>query len=594
MAEIAGLVLGGIPLAIWALEKYAEPFEAFHRYRTSIDTFRADLILQKWQLQTTLSNVGLHADPSTQELRECFETKYPEICPQLMSIIERMDEVTAALLKTLDLDVKGKPDALPEKFQWEWRRVKHSFTVKKRNKVVEDLRHWNEDLKRSLEKLEVPAQDDTRKVQDLKRRFNITRSDAIRQSLASFHRALEFGFHCTCSTPHQAAIDLDWAAYESDSAKTIKVAVSYKTSSQPQGLGSWCKLGITSETVVQTPEPALDLLTPSPPAPIRASSPNSLFRSTVAHFRLARSLSRSPPPPPASPTTTGPSPNPQVLEASVAVSTPANTEVTSLCAALCTESSRWPLIRFLKDPDEDKNRHYSLYHHPVDSKNIVKAITLKSLFSSREQQAQRRNPYLSLSAKQRFGIAATIAWSVLHLSCSPWLTEHWDQTQMGIFLEKTQNGREVLSRHPCASYVFSPRTCQEQATADDFSHLVPNFSHLVPNFSHLVPNRTVFALGILLIEFCISEPVSKSRQGEGVPTTLVDDYQSALSRLDEVYRLAGDSYGYATERCVKFSFEGRDVYNDFDVSRFRQQFYDAVVAPVQATYLAFPDSHHSV
>ena len=108
MAEIAGLVLGGIPLAIWALEKYAEPFEAFHRYRTSIDTFRADLILQKWQLQTTLSNVGLHADPSTKELRECFETKYPEICHQLMSIIERMDEVTAALLKTLDLDVKGK------------------------------------------------------------------------------------------------------------------------------------------------------------------------------------------------------------------------------------------------------------------------------------------------------------------------------------------------------------------------------------------------------------------------------------------------------------------------------------------------------
>ena len=216
----------------------------------------------------------------------------------------------------------------------------------------------------------------------------------------------------------------------------------------------------------------------------------------------------------------------------------------------------------------------------MDSKNIVKAITLKSLFSSREQQAQKRNPYLSLSAKQRFGIAATIAWSVLHLSCSPWLTERWDQTQLGIFLEKTQNGREVLSRHPCASYVFSPRTCQEQATAD--------------NFNHLVPNKTVFALGILLIEFCISEPVSKSRQGDGVPTTLVDDYQSALSRLDEVYRLAGDSYGYATERCVKFSFEGRDLYNDFDFLRFRQQFYDVVVAPVQATYLAFPDSHHSV
>ena len=253
--------------------------------------------------------------------------------------------------------------------------------------------------------------------------------------------------------------------------------------------------------------------------------------------------------------------------------------MTSLCAALCTESSRWPLIRFLKDPDDDKNRHYSFHHYPVDSANIIKAIPLKSLLSSRSQQGEKRNRFLSLSAKQRFGIAATIAWAVLHLSCSPWLTEHWDQTQLGIFLEKTQNGREVLSQHPCASYVFSPRAYHENTTDE---------------FNHLVPNRTIFALGILLIELCIGEPVFEHRQGEGVPVTVVDHYQSALSRLDEVYRHAGDSYGYATERCVKFSFEGRDLYNDFDFSRFRQQFYEVVVAPVQATYLTFPASHHSV
>lgn len=74
----------------------------------SIDTLRTDLILQKRQLQTTLPNVGLHDGSSTEELRECFETRYPDICHELMFIIERMGEVTAALLKTLDLDVKGK------------------------------------------------------------------------------------------------------------------------------------------------------------------------------------------------------------------------------------------------------------------------------------------------------------------------------------------------------------------------------------------------------------------------------------------------------------------------------------------------------
>lgn len=44
----------------------------------------------------------------------------------------------------------------------------------------------------------------------------------------------------------------------------------------------------------------------------------------------------------------------------------------------------------------------------------------------------------------------------------------------------------------------------------------------------------------------------------------------------------------------KFYMQGRDQCKDFGVAQFRQQFHDAVVAPVQATYLMFPDSHASI
>jgi hypothetical protein len=108
MAEVAGLVLGGIPLAIWALEKYAEPFESFHHYHISIETFRTNLILQNRHLQTTLSNIGLGSEPSIDELRECFETKFPGISRELMFIVQSMDKVTAGLMKNLDIDVNGK------------------------------------------------------------------------------------------------------------------------------------------------------------------------------------------------------------------------------------------------------------------------------------------------------------------------------------------------------------------------------------------------------------------------------------------------------------------------------------------------------
>jgi hypothetical protein len=108
MAEVTGLVLGGIPLAIWALEKYAEPLEAFHKYRISIETFRTDLILQNRQLQTTFCNIGLGKEPSSEELRECFDTKFPGISRELLSIIQRMDRAITSLMKNLDIDVNEK------------------------------------------------------------------------------------------------------------------------------------------------------------------------------------------------------------------------------------------------------------------------------------------------------------------------------------------------------------------------------------------------------------------------------------------------------------------------------------------------------
>ncbi|KAF2798221.1 hypothetical protein K505DRAFT_268188 [Melanomma pulvis-pyrius CBS 109.77] len=577
MAEVvAGLVLGGIPIAIWALDKYAEPFEAYHKYRTSIETFRTNLILQKWHLQTTLSNIGLSSEPSIDELRECFETKYSSISRELMFIVQRMDEITARLINRLDINVNGKPNTLPDKAQWEWRRVKHSLSTKKRNKVVEDLRYWNEDLRRSLEKSEVPAEDDSRKVQDLKRRFNSQRCNSIRQCLISLHRALESGLRCACSPPHQAAIDLDWTMSESDIAKTFKVAISYGSTPQPpKMLDSWRKLCITSEQPTKMVDSTPELLTPPPP-PDRALSPTSSIRFKVPHLKFIRSSSRTPPPTP--PITIAPPPN--LFRTLSTVSNSASTRINSLCVEVCTERNPWTLTGFLKDPDEDQDRRFSLGHSQTDLPKIIKAVPLKSLLSSHEQSTQQRNPYLSLSAKQRYGIAASIAWAVLHLGGSLWFGDYWDQNQLCVFLEKNEGGREVLSRHPCASYNFSSPASLEEPPTDDFKHLIPN--------------RTVFALGIFLIELCTNKPFAETRQaGNGaMPASLLDEYQAALSNLDEVYRLAGDSYGYAVERCVKFSFQGRDVHKDFDFSQFRQQFHDAVVAPIQATYLMLPDSHN--
>ncbi|KAJ5173649.1 uncharacterized protein N7500_001580 [Penicillium coprophilum] len=571
MADIAGLVLGGIPIAIWALEKYVEPFEAFHNYRISIETFRTALIFQNRQLQTTLCNLGLDNDPSREELRQCFDTKFPSISRELIYIVQRMDDVTAALLKSLDIDINEKSNVLQYRAQWEWHRVKHSLGTKKRNKVVEELRHWNEDLRRSVEKPELPAEDDTGKVQNLKRRFNIERCNSIRQCLSSLHRALEVGFRCACSPPHQAAIDLDWEAIESQTAKSLKVALSYGPNSQTPNLPHlWRKFHVTPHAPNKTASLVPSLQTPQP-TPTRSSPTSSSRRPRMWHSKF-RSLPRTPPPPP----------TPPVLSmAPTAIPITPKAEITSLCRAIntdCNQCKRCTLAGFLKDPDEDNGRRFSFDYSQSDLSGIIKAVPLKSLLSSHKQSDRQLNPYISLSAKQRYGIAASAAWSVLHLSGSPWLGDHWAEKQANIFLERNQGGREILSRYPCASYIFLPPISPDQPLKNDFNYLIPN--------------KTVFALGILLIELCIHESFTINRQTDEnvTPASLLDDYQTALSKLDEVYSLAGDSYGYAAERCVKFAFQGPNHHNDFSFSQFRRQFHDSVVAPVQATYLTFPDS----
>jgi hypothetical protein len=72
----------------------------------------------------------------------------------------------------------------------------------------------------------------------------------------------------------------------------------------------------------------------------------------------------------------------------------------------------------------------------------------------------------------------------------------------------------------------------------------------------MIPNRAIFNLGVILVELCTMDLKSRS---------LIKDYWTAVSRLDDVRRIAGSAYGDAAERCIKFSFAGRDMYKRFDM-----------------------------
>ncbi|KAI1174914.1 hypothetical protein F4777DRAFT_598902 [Nemania sp. FL0916] len=563
MAELVGLVLSAFPIVIWALERYSEPFEAFHRYHTTIESFRSQLIIQHYQLEKTLLYIGLGRNPSREEIQECFETKFPQVSRELTFIVRQMDDITSELMRSLDVTIDAKQQQSLEKQPWNWSRVKHSIGTKKRNQLLERLRRLNEDLKMAVEKTELPEEADSSKVQELKLRFSSQRCASIRKCLSSLHRALGAGLSCTCAPRHHVAVDLDWRAYESSEMQACKVAISYNTGNPAERhIDSWKKLCFVPHIISKPVLPNPRLLAPA--APQRTPSPSSNMKSKMVRLASLSALRTAPP----SPVITMPSSIADYSSGSVII-TP-SMKVTDLCDAVCNEQLSHTSARHLEDPENDPDadgyQRFLLDLNQVHMLDIIEAYPLKTLISLEHSSTGPRNPIHSLSAKQRYGIAAAIAWSVLHLAETPWLGESWSETQANLFVEID---RRTGITHLLKPYVSFPPTPKNRRWDLDIISDV------------LIPNRAIFSLGILLVELCLLNPSPK-------PRSLIEDYRAAVSRLDDVRRTAGCAYGDAAERCLKFTFSGLDIHKNFDRREFRTQFYNSVVAPVQAAYYLMP------
>ncbi|KAF5000549.1 hypothetical protein FGRMN_1716 [Fusarium graminum] len=194
---------------------------------------------------------------------------------------------------------------------------------------------------------------------------------------------------------------------------------------------------------------------------------------------------------------------------------------------------------------------------------------------------------LALSRKQRFAIAAAATWAVLYLCGLPWLDSDWNGKDiLRLFLEESQNtdSPSLQADYPSISQLFKPvsqrPSTQSAAAAENFQN-------------SQVRNRTLFNLGILLIELCLNNTPDQLRQelqannfaaSPGVKMPLPSDFEVANRLTEKIYLEAGDSYGYAVQRCLRCEFPGCDITKDFEFQGFRRQFFNGVVAPIQAIF----------
>jgi hypothetical protein len=165
--------------------------------------------------------------------------------------------------------------------------VKHSLGTKKRNKCIADLRNWNEDLSRALVHPEVPSGDNTSKVRELKLSFNLGRCDVIRQHFKSLHKAIGAGLTCSCSSSHQAAIDLNWEASVLKGVYHCNITISYENiSHSPGDSNSWQKIRVKSEPKRMDPQSVCEPIERSALSSTTPPQKTSIRFSSV-RFRLA-------------------------------------------------------------------------------------------------------------------------------------------------------------------------------------------------------------------------------------------------------------------------------------------------------------------
>ncbi|KAH8429734.1 uncharacterized protein LDX57_007406 [Aspergillus melleus] len=221
----------------------------------------------------------------------------------------------------------------------------------------------------------------------------------------------------------------------------------------------------------------------------------------------------------------------------------------------------------LQDP-EDEHRQFILNWSPGNPREIQEAVPLKQVISL-QQPFDPRNSY-HLTLKQRLGVAASLAWAVLHLGGSRWLNDQWADEQAQIFYENNpESDVAVPSQHPYVSYIF-PTPSPEEPVGEG-----------VPQS---IPRRTVYAVGVLLIELSIERPISEELQ-QG---SWFEIHESVLNFLQQIEDTGFAPCRRAAERCIKLSFEVSVRSRSFNNQDFQKEFFYTVFEPIKDTYLRFP------
>ncbi|KAF1971802.1 hypothetical protein BU23DRAFT_173135 [Bimuria novae-zelandiae CBS 107.79] len=443
--EVAGLVLGALPLIIAGIEAYNEgldPVKSFMRWERELPQLIRKLRNQHVHYAQTI-RILLEPITNEFELAELIQDPHGKLWKDKMmakklserlgesfnayqSTIGDIERITKKIASKLDLDraaeltrsdleaiLVANPQKSNDRFEFR-KRVKFGMSKKAIKALLEELDDCNKELERFTDKSE--------RIETIRRKATkpsfANRLQRIQRYALTLHDTLSACWSCACHSLHSTSLQLEQRSdlYASapmkaslQSSKTC-FKVSFATDSKDVSqLWTWQ----AAEILVEEDE---------------EEKPISLQLPMSPKMRKSVSFGDKSPPPYS---VTDP--------AGAGAEAPSLQEVKDLCASIQQLHKSSSCIGFSFDTKNRLRGAYAVDTVHDEQSHCSDLISLEQLLDRPPTVGGRK---LKLTKKERYSLALTLASSTLQLNATPWFKDQW--CSKDIMFRQTNSGARAV------------------------------------------------------------------------------------------------------------------------------------------------------
>ncbi|CAJ2511366.1 Uu.00g069910.m01.CDS01 [Anthostomella pinea] len=584
--EVAGLVLGALPLVITALEHYESSIDhakAFYKYEYELERTMSELWMEHLNYDMTLKTL-LMGITSPLELEEMMNQpdsplwKSNELAAELqdklgvaynayLHIIKQMEKQVKDLFNALSIDRQplnaddleslikavGQPAVNRNsisKFEFR-RRVKFTWNKKKITRLLGEVEDCNKRLELFIEKAEKMNQSTATTGKSGPKSTLAIPLQMIHDYAGRLHDVFSRALNGCTQHSHHASLLLEHRMIRAQKKKGLKhvakdedqtFLVSFQSPSNPK---AWHNAEIQ---ISKGDNSQANLLGPRATQPkVKFAMPPSVGGNVVA------TLSTPPVPLP-------------LAQAHI---------ISDLCSTLQSREKQLTCSGFWLDIQGILRGTYQAPDRPSRPTGAI--ITLEDLLV-----ASKSAEWKPLTQEDRHVLAITLSSSFLQLHKTPWLGNKWDKK--AIFFSRTANDQHRIDvRHPFITKTYAAPT-----------HLTTSATIPLSTATPAAPrdNTNLLTLAQILLEVHLKDRLENKRRDDDLGPDDVPNAAGDLQTLQRWIMEQQENLSFelkdAVLYCMKCSIDPTTDLGDLGV---RQGVVDSVVAPLLEELYTFREGH---